>query len=303
MPADAHAARLAERVEFVNENDARRMFARLLEQIADARRADADEHFHEIRAAHAEKWHFRFSGNRPRKERFARSRRADEQDAFWNFAAEPLKFLRRFQKFHDFLQFFFGLVNSGDIIKRDASFVFRKDFRLAFAERHHRAARPHAFKEPLPNQKKEAERNHPGQNRADQPVFIFPRIINALRVQLLDKLRVFDADREKFFAVFKFPANQLRHDEHILDVAARQLFLEFAVRNALNRSGHEQLLDERHHEKDDNHVPNREMRPFRKFSFFLLRARVVADVQLFANPFFQVKIARILLCFRHNFPP
>ena len=43
-----HASRFAERVEFINENDARRMFARLLEQIADARRADADEHFHEI---------------------------------------------------------------------------------------------------------------------------------------------------------------------------------------------------------------------------------------------------------------
>src|SRR6202023_3227076 len=45
------AAAAAHRVELVDEDDARRMTARVLEQLADARRADAGVHLDEVRAA------------------------------------------------------------------------------------------------------------------------------------------------------------------------------------------------------------------------------------------------------------
>ena len=51
----------ADRVDFVDEDDARRVFLALLEQIADARRADADEHLDEVRSTREEERHFRFT--------------------------------------------------------------------------------------------------------------------------------------------------------------------------------------------------------------------------------------------------
>ena len=44
------AARTAQRVEFVDEDDGRRLRAGLLEQVAHARRPHADEHLDELRA-------------------------------------------------------------------------------------------------------------------------------------------------------------------------------------------------------------------------------------------------------------
>jgi hypothetical protein len=61
---DAHRrldADLAERVELVDEHDARRLGFGLREEVAHARRADADEHLDELRAAQAEEGDFRFA--------------------------------------------------------------------------------------------------------------------------------------------------------------------------------------------------------------------------------------------------
>src|SRR2546423_3730620 len=54
--ADAVAAMAADRVNFVDENNAGRRFLSLLKHIADATGADADKHLDEIGAADREKW-------------------------------------------------------------------------------------------------------------------------------------------------------------------------------------------------------------------------------------------------------
>ena len=64
--------------------------SRLGEQIADARRADADEHLDELGAAEAEEGHARLAGDRARQQRLAGARRADQQHALGNAAAEPV---------------------------------------------------------------------------------------------------------------------------------------------------------------------------------------------------------------------
>src|SRR5207247_5849036 len=81
-------ANFPERVYLVNEDNARGLRFRLLEEIADARGADADEHLHELRSAQAEERHVRFARHRARQERLAGARRPDEQHAFRNPAAE-----------------------------------------------------------------------------------------------------------------------------------------------------------------------------------------------------------------------
>ena len=81
-------ARFAERVELVDEDDARRFRFGLGELIAHARGADADEHLHELRAAQAEERHLGLPGDRFRQQRFSCPWRTDEQHAFRNAPAE-----------------------------------------------------------------------------------------------------------------------------------------------------------------------------------------------------------------------
>ena len=60
----------------------------LREQIAHARRADADEHLDELRSAQAEEGHLGLAGDGAREQRLAGSRRADQQHALRNASAE-----------------------------------------------------------------------------------------------------------------------------------------------------------------------------------------------------------------------
>ena len=63
----------------------------LLEEVAHARGADADEHLDEVRAADAEEGHVGLAGDGLGQERLAGAGRADEQHAAGDAAAEPLE--------------------------------------------------------------------------------------------------------------------------------------------------------------------------------------------------------------------
>ena len=83
----AGSAAAPERVEFVDEDDAGRRLARLLEQIADARRPDADEHLDEFRAGDREERDPGLAGYRAREQGLAGARRPDQQNALGNMRA------------------------------------------------------------------------------------------------------------------------------------------------------------------------------------------------------------------------
>ena len=72
--AEAGAAMTADRVDLVDEDDAGRVLLALLEQIADARGADADEHLDEVGAADREERNVRFTRDRAREQRLAGAR-------------------------------------------------------------------------------------------------------------------------------------------------------------------------------------------------------------------------------------
>ena len=82
------AAGAAQRVEFVDENDRRRLLARLHEEVAHPRRADADEHLDEFRPVDREERHAGFAGDRAREQRLAGARRPDQQHALGHPGAE-----------------------------------------------------------------------------------------------------------------------------------------------------------------------------------------------------------------------
>ena len=115
--ADAMAAMAADRVDFVDENDAGRGFLPLLEHVAHAGGADADEHLHEVRAADREERHIGFAGNGAREQRLAGARRADQQNAFRNASAEFLEFFRVAQELDEFLHFILGFLDAGDVLE------------------------------------------------------------------------------------------------------------------------------------------------------------------------------------------
>src|SRR6267378_2453610 len=107
----------ANRVNFVDEDDARRILLALFEKIAHAARAYAHKHFHKVRAGNRKERHVRLAGNRPRQQRLARSRRSDQQHAFRDTPAKLLEFLWILQELNDFLQLFLGFIRSCNILK------------------------------------------------------------------------------------------------------------------------------------------------------------------------------------------
>ena len=140
----AAAAGLAQGVELVDEDDAGRLLLGLLEHVAHAGGADADEHFDEVGAAEAEKRHARLAGHRFGEQRLAGARRADQQHALGNAAAEHLVFLGRLQELDDFAQLLDGFVDAGHVFERDFDVFLGVQLAAAAAERHRRAGPAHA---------------------------------------------------------------------------------------------------------------------------------------------------------------
>ena len=101
--AQAGAAVTANRINFVDKDDARRVLLALLEEITHAARPYAHEHLHEIGTGDGEKRDVGLAGNGARQQGFARSGRPHQQHAFWNAPAQLLELLRVFQEFDDFL--------------------------------------------------------------------------------------------------------------------------------------------------------------------------------------------------------
>ena len=133
--AEAGAALAADRVDLVDEDDARRVALRLIEQVAHAARADADEHLDELGAGDREERHARLAGDRAREQRLAGARRADQQHAARDARAERVELLGVLEELDDFLELLLGLVHAGDVVERDDRLVAEEHARAALAER------------------------------------------------------------------------------------------------------------------------------------------------------------------------
>ena len=132
--AEACAAMTADRVDFVDEDDAGRVLLALFEQVADAAGAHADKHLHEVRTGDGEERHVGFAGDRAGQQGLAGSRRSDQQHALGNAAAELLELLRLAQELDDLLQLFLGLIHAGHVLERDLLLLHGEQARAALAE-------------------------------------------------------------------------------------------------------------------------------------------------------------------------
>ena len=132
--AETGAAVTTDRINFVDEDDARSILLALLEEVAHARSTNAHKHLDKVGTRDRKERYVRFTGNRPGKQSLACSRRAHHQNTFGNTAAELLKLLRFFEEFYDFLQFFLGFFDPGDILKSDSLLLIAEQFCSGFAE-------------------------------------------------------------------------------------------------------------------------------------------------------------------------
>jgi hypothetical protein len=121
--AEARAAVATDGVDLVDEDDAGRVLLALLEEVAHAARADADEHLDEVRARDAEEGHAGLAGDGAREQRLARAGRAHQQHALRDAAAEALELLRVLEERDDLLDLVLGLVDAGDV--REGHLVLR----------------------------------------------------------------------------------------------------------------------------------------------------------------------------------
>ena len=132
--AQASATVAAHGVNFINEDDARRVLFALLKQVAHAARANAHEHFDEIGTGDGEERHIGLTRNRAGQQRLAGSRRADQQHAFGDASTQLLEFLRFAQEFDNFAQLFFGLIHAGNIFEGDFFLLHAEQAGAAFAK-------------------------------------------------------------------------------------------------------------------------------------------------------------------------
>ena len=142
--AETGAAMTADGVDFVDEDDARRVLLRLLEHVAHAAGADADEHFDEVGARDREERHVGFARDGARDQRLAGAGRADQQAAARNAAAEALELLRVAQELDDLLEIGLGLVDARDVLERHAAVPLGQKLGARLAEAHGAARIPTA---------------------------------------------------------------------------------------------------------------------------------------------------------------
>jgi hypothetical protein len=128
--AEAVAAMAADRVDFVDEDDARRVLLGLFEHVAHAAGADADEHLDEIGAGDGEERHAGLARDGAGQQRLAGAGRADQQRALGDLAAQLGKALRIAQELDDFLKFLARLVDAGDVIEGDPALTFGQQLGL-----------------------------------------------------------------------------------------------------------------------------------------------------------------------------
>ena len=169
--AEAGTAVAADRVDLVDENDARRVLLGLLEHVAHARGTDADEHLDEVGAGDGEERHLGFAGDGAGQQRLAGARRADHEHALGDLAAELLELARVLEEVDDLADLLLGLIHPGDVREGDIDLVLAQQPRAALAEGHRPAAAGGALHLPQhveEHQDQQERRRHLQQQLADE---------------------------------------------------------------------------------------------------------------------------------------
>src|SRR6266478_4581253 len=230
----------ADRVDFVDEDDAGGVLLALLEQVAHPRGAHADEHLDEVGAGDGEERHAGFASDGAGEKRLARSGRAHQEDALGNAAAELGELLRVLEEGDDLLELLLRLVDSGHVGEGDLVVVLRKELRLALAEAHRlAAARLELAHEEDEEDAEDAER-HPGDEelRPERLRILFLELqCHALLAHVLEELAVERRDGPELLPVFQLTLEDVSLDGGRRDVPPLDRRVELARVDLLRLGG------------------------------------------------------------------
>src|SRR5262249_42093576 len=134
--AEACATVTTHCVDLVDEDDGRRVLLRLVEQVANAARADTDEHLDEVRTRDGVERHARPTPNRASEQRLTGTGRAVQQNTLGDACTHGLELGRLLEEVLDLLKLFDGLVAAGDIVEGDLRALLRDELRPRLAELH-----------------------------------------------------------------------------------------------------------------------------------------------------------------------
>src|SRR5213080_2543391 len=196
--AEAGAAMPTDGVDLVDEDDAGGVLLPLHEEVAHARRPDADEHLDEVRARDGEERHTRLARDRAGEQRLPGARRTDQEHALRDAAAELGELLRVLEEGDDLLELLLGLVDAGDVVERHLVGVLREQLGAALAEGHGlAAAHLHLTHEEDPDTDQEQHRRplHQGDEVPGLGVLRAGIDRDVLLTQHLDQVRVLGSER------------------------------------------------------------------------------------------------------------
>ena len=136
-----------------------RVLLGLVEQVAHAARADADEHLDEVRAGDRVERHARLARDGAGEQGLAGSGRAVQQHALGDARADGLELRGLLEEVLDLLELLDRLVGAGDVVEGDLRALLRDELRLGLAELHDLvAAALHAREQEPEEEADEAER-------------------------------------------------------------------------------------------------------------------------------------------------
>ena len=261
--AQAGATLAADGVDFIDEDDARRVLLGVLEHVAHAGRAHADEHFDEVGAGNREERHLGFAGNALGQQRLAGAGGADQQQAARDAPAQLLEFLRVLQEVDDFLDFFFRFVAACNVGEGHLVVVLVEHARLALAEAEGAAlaAALHLAHEVDPDPDQQQHRAPADQQGHEQGAFL-ARLDVELDVvvdQVADQAAVEIGRRGADLAVLSGDGDDLGAalaflDDGVLDALAAHFLQEVGIahhRRAGRATRIELLENGKQHEGDD----------------------------------------------------
>ncbi len=253
--AETGAAMATDRVDFIDEDNARGVLLALLEHVADSRRADTDEHLDEVGARDGKERDVGLAGDRASEQRLAGSGRADQQAPLRDLAAQTLKPLRILEEVDDLFKLLLGLLDAGDIAEGDPSGLLGQKARPRLAEAHRlAAARLHLTHEEDPDADQQQHRE-PGDENAPQR---WGSLIDgngidadAVLLKLADHIGVGWREGGQRPAVAVLPGNLLALDGDIADVTVLHLGDELRVGQLLARLLRRRALKEIEQRKDE----------------------------------------------------
>ena len=116
--AETGAALATDGVDLVDEDDRGGLLAGGLEEVADPRRADTDEHLHEVGAGDRDERHAGLTGHGAGDERLAGAGRTDEQHALRDAGADVLELRRVLEEVDDLGDLGLDGRVPGDVLER-----------------------------------------------------------------------------------------------------------------------------------------------------------------------------------------